>query len=204
MLQRVNPTDRPYFFFQQVTVTHFFFGLTSIHFIDCLLLLCKINALLENLSLKLGRHHWRWRAAKFRSMFGAQGLWAGRDLYRATPAVTRDLGFSRLIRSSVPFLRLWRHARDADRKSHRPPLWHEWGCWGPTLTRIIKGINSVNQNINLVEILVRTQKKKKQHPNSKFSTVSPRYNGHVCLQWFCRNNEFAVVTNYRHYQSISW
>jgi hypothetical protein len=32
------------------------------------------------------------------NMLCAQGLWAGRDLYRATPAVTRDLGFSGLIR----------------------------------------------------------------------------------------------------------
>jgi hypothetical protein len=32
-------------------------------------------------------HHYRWRAAKFRPMLGAQGLWAGRDLYCATPAV---------------------------------------------------------------------------------------------------------------------
>jgi hypothetical protein len=28
-----------------------------------------------------------------KDMLGAQGRWAGRDLYRATPAVTRDLGF---------------------------------------------------------------------------------------------------------------
>jgi hypothetical protein len=34
-------------------------------------------------------------------MLGAQGLWAGRDLYRATPAVTRDLGFSGLIRRTA-------------------------------------------------------------------------------------------------------
>jgi hypothetical protein len=34
------------------------------------------------------RHHRRWRAAKFRPMLVAQGLWAGRDLYRPTPAVT--------------------------------------------------------------------------------------------------------------------
>jgi hypothetical protein len=26
-------------------------------------------------------------------MLGAQGIWAGSDFYRATPAVTRDLGF---------------------------------------------------------------------------------------------------------------
>jgi hypothetical protein len=30
--------------------------------------------------------NYRWRAAKFRPMLGAQGLWVGRDLYRATPA----------------------------------------------------------------------------------------------------------------------
>jgi hypothetical protein len=37
-------------------------------------------------------------------LLGAQGLWAGRDLYRATPAVTRDLGFSGLIRKGPPHL----------------------------------------------------------------------------------------------------
>ena len=49
----------------------------------------------ENISLIRRRHQCRWRAAKFRPMLGTQGLWAGRDLYRATPAVTRGLGFSR-------------------------------------------------------------------------------------------------------------
>jgi hypothetical protein len=58
-------------------------------------------------------------------MLGAQGLWAGRDLYRATPAVTRDLGFSGLIRRTAPFSRLLRHA---------------WGCGGPILTRILTGL----------------------------------------------------------------
>jgi hypothetical protein len=57
-------------------------------------------------------------------MLGAQGLWAGRDLYRATLAVTRGLGFSGLIRRTAPFSRLLRHAR---------------GCWLPILTRILKG-----------------------------------------------------------------
>jgi hypothetical protein len=51
---------------------------------------------LKNFSFVWRRHHYRWRAAKFRPMFGAQGLWAGRDLYRGTPAMTRDLGFSEL------------------------------------------------------------------------------------------------------------
>jgi hypothetical protein len=41
------------------------------------------------------RRHW---TVKFWLMLGALGLLAGRDLYRATPAVTLDLGFSGLIR----------------------------------------------------------------------------------------------------------
>jgi hypothetical protein len=57
---------------------------------------------LKNTSLIWRRHHCRWKAAKFRPMLGAQGLWAGRDLYLATPAVTRDLGFSSLIRRTAP------------------------------------------------------------------------------------------------------
>jgi hypothetical protein len=48
---------------------------------------------LKNISLIWRRHHYRWRAEKFRPMLGAQGLWAGRNLYRATPAVTWDLAF---------------------------------------------------------------------------------------------------------------
>jgi hypothetical protein len=55
--------------------------------------------------------HYRWRAAKFRPMLCAQGLWIGRDVYRATPAVTRNLGFSGLIRRTAPFSRLLRHTR---------------------------------------------------------------------------------------------
>jgi hypothetical protein len=55
---------------------------------------------------------------------GAQGPRAGRDLYRATPAVTRGLGFPGLIRRTAPFNRLLRLAR---------------GCRGPSLTRIRSG-----------------------------------------------------------------
>ena len=69
---------------------------------------------------------------KFRPMLGAQGLWAGRDLYRATPAVTpavtRDLGFSGFIRRTAPISRLLRHT---------------WGCGGSILTRIFTGPLSV-------------------------------------------------------------
>jgi hypothetical protein len=57
-------------------------------------------------------------------MLGAQGLWAGRDLYCATPAVTRDLSFSGPIRRTAPFSRLLRHTRE---------------CGGSILTRIITG-----------------------------------------------------------------
>jgi hypothetical protein len=39
----------------------------------------------------------------FKPVFGAQGLWRVRDLYRATPAVTRDLGFCGLIRSVASY-----------------------------------------------------------------------------------------------------
>jgi hypothetical protein len=39
----------------------------------------------------------------YRPMLGAQGLWAWRDLYRPTPIVTQDLGFSSLIRRIAPF-----------------------------------------------------------------------------------------------------
>jgi hypothetical protein len=51
----------------------------------------------------------------------ARRLWAGRDLYRATPAVTRGLGFSGLIQRTAPFSRLSRHTRE---------------CGGSILTRI--------------------------------------------------------------------
>jgi hypothetical protein len=37
-------------------------------------------------------------------MLGAQGIWAGRDLYRATLTVTRGLGFSGLIRRTTLYL----------------------------------------------------------------------------------------------------
>jgi hypothetical protein len=52
-------------------------------------------------------------------LLGAQGLWAERDLYRATPAVTRDPG---LIQRTASFSRLLRHA---------------WGWGGSILTRIL-------------------------------------------------------------------
>jgi hypothetical protein len=50
-----------------------------------------------------------------------QGLRAGRDLNRATPAVTQGLCFSSLIRRTAPFSRLLPHTR---------------GCGGSILARI--------------------------------------------------------------------
>jgi hypothetical protein len=79
---------------------------------------------LKNTSLIWRRHHCWWRSAKFRPVLDAQGLWAGRDLYCATPAVTRDLGFSGLIWRTTPFSHLLRHT---------------WGCGGSILTRILSG-----------------------------------------------------------------
>jgi hypothetical protein len=100
---------------------------------------------LKNISLIWIRHHCRWRAAKFRPMLGAKGLWAGRYLYRATPAVTRDLGFSGLIRRTTPFSRLLGHTR---------------GCGGSILTRILTGpfdniifnFHTVNISIELIHL----------------------------------------------------
>jgi hypothetical protein len=80
---------------------------------------------LKNFSLMWRRHHYRWRAAKFMPMLGAQGLWPGKDLYRATPAETRGLSFSGLIWRTAPFSRLLRHTR---------------GCRGPILTRILTSV----------------------------------------------------------------
>jgi hypothetical protein len=65
----------------------------------------------EEISHIWRRQHCRWRAAKFRPMVCAQGLWTGRHLYHATPAVTQDLGFSSLIRRTAPFSRLLLHKR---------------------------------------------------------------------------------------------
>jgi hypothetical protein len=61
-------------------------------------------------------------------MLGAKSLWAGRDLYRATPTVTRGLSFFDLIRKTSPFSRLLRHTRGTEK---------------PILTPILTGPHSV-------------------------------------------------------------
>jgi hypothetical protein len=90
------------------------FSFSSERLIDYLLFYVP----LKNFSLIWKRHRCRQRAAKFRPMFGAYGL------YRATSAVTWDLGFSGLIRRTAPFSRLVGHTR---------------GCGRPILTRILTG-----------------------------------------------------------------
>jgi hypothetical protein len=84
-------------------------------------------------------HHYQWRTAKFRSMLGAQGHSAGRDLYRATPAVTRDLGFSGLIRRTAPFSRLLRHTRGMLRTYSNP-----YPQGDPINRRILKFLNALH------------------------------------------------------------
>jgi hypothetical protein len=94
-----------------IKISNMSFGGDRVWFIDYLLFYVPLNI--------QRRHHYRWKAAKFRPILGAQGVWAGRDLYRATPAETRGLGFSGLIRRTTPFSRLLRHTR---------------GCGGSILT----------------------------------------------------------------------
>jgi hypothetical protein len=62
-------------------------------------------------------------------MLDAQGFWARKDLYRATPAVTRGLVFSGLIRRTASFNRLLRNTRV---------------CGGSILNRILMGPHSVS------------------------------------------------------------
>jgi hypothetical protein len=100
-------------------------SLNVAYFFDWLIDYLRFYVLLKNFSIIWGRHHCWWRVAKFKPMLGTQGLWGGRDLYRATPAVTWDLGFSCLIRRSTLFSRLLRHTR---------------GCGGSILTRILTGL----------------------------------------------------------------
>jgi hypothetical protein len=83
---------------------------------------------LKNFLLIWRRHHYRWRAAKFRPMLGDQGLWAGRDLYCATPTVTRASVFPLSSEGLSLFRRILRHTR---------------GCGEPILTRILTCPHSV-------------------------------------------------------------
>jgi hypothetical protein len=64
------------------------------------LFVCLFIATRGIFQLSGGFHHCRWKGRKFRPMLGAQGHWAGRDLYRVTPTATWDLGLYGLIRKT--------------------------------------------------------------------------------------------------------
>jgi hypothetical protein len=93
--------------------------------LDLLTYLFTVLRPIKNFLLIWRCHHCRWRASKFWPMLGAQGLWVGRDLYRATPAVTWDVGFYDLIWRTAPFSRLLQHTR---------------GCGGSILTWILMAL----------------------------------------------------------------
>jgi hypothetical protein len=57
----------------------------------------------------------------------------------------------------------------------------------------------IRKSSNLPEIFV-TYVVKEFFENQGMKTVNPRYNGHVRFQRFCRYNESAIVTIYRHYE----
>jgi hypothetical protein len=109
-------------------------------------------------SLMWRRHHYRWRAAIFRPMLGAQGLWAGRDLYHTIPAVTRGLGFPCLIRRTASFCRLLQHARGAKDLFYPDPQGSSWTVksWKKSQTTPMKW-QQICQSIELCmsEITIR-------------------------------------------------
>jgi hypothetical protein len=117
--------------------------------IDCL----RFYVPLKNFSLIWRRHHYRSRAAKFKPMLGAQGLSAGRDHYRATPAVTRGLGFFfRSYPKDCPIQSpLTTHKGMLRTYSSPDPHWspfirlirHTRGCGGPILAWIFTGLHSI-------------------------------------------------------------
>jgi hypothetical protein len=69
-------------------------------------------------------------------MLGTKSLCAGRNLFRTTPAVTRGLGFSGLIRRTAPFSRF---------------LWHTRGCGESILIRILTGL--ANEGLKIQDYL---------------------------------------------------
>jgi hypothetical protein len=79
---------------------------------------------LKNFSHIWRHHHCRWRAAKFRSMLGAQGL--SREGYLSCH-ICCDTG-PRVF---------WSHPKDPPPFCH--PLRHTRGCGGSILTRILTG-----------------------------------------------------------------
>jgi hypothetical protein len=86
-------------------------------------------------------------------MLGAQGLWAGRDLSRATPTVTRGLGFSGLIRRTAPFTRLLRHAHSNLDPHEQSVTWwqlHDIHSGGNSFLNKFRVSDSTSWDANLV------------------------------------------------------
>jgi hypothetical protein len=77
---------------------------------------------------------------KFRPMFGAQGLWARKNLYHVTSAVTWDLGFTGLNRRPAQLSHLLRQVKR---------------CWGRILTRILPS-GPFTEKLNLVSLSTDT------------------------------------------------
>ena len=73
----------------------------------CFMFVCLFIAAWAIFQLSGGCHHYRWLGCKFRPMLGAQGHWAGRDLYRATPTATQNLGLYSLIRKTGTHVPQW-------------------------------------------------------------------------------------------------
>jgi hypothetical protein len=78
-----------------------------VFFVFCFVLVCLFIATRAIFQLSGGCHHCRWQGCKFRPMLSTQGLWAGRDLYRATPTATRDLDLYRLIGKTGTHVPQW-------------------------------------------------------------------------------------------------
>jgi hypothetical protein len=81
------------------------------------LFVCLLIAARAIFQLSGGCHHYRWQGCKFWPMLGAQGLWAGRDLYHATPTAKRDLGLYGLIRKTGTHVPQW--DSNSRRKDHQ-------------------------------------------------------------------------------------
>jgi hypothetical protein len=81
-------------------------------------------------------------------MLGAQGLWAGKDLYRATPTATRDLGLYSLIRKTGTYVPQWDSNPRRKERSENVLYYLETG-----LTVIWFG--SISDGFEMVEIKYR-------------------------------------------------
>jgi hypothetical protein len=98
---------------------------------DWLIDYLRFYVLLKNISLIWRRHHCRWRAAKFRPMLGAQGLWAGRWLID-------------YLRFYVPFKNIsliWRRHHCRWRAAKFRPMLSAQGLWaGRDLYRVTPAV----------------------------------------------------------------